>query len=190
MLIAAGYLRRGLDEYAVSQRTGVRIETVRAIVRRLRAADERAARGEEGRAVIAFTVSGDPQTKGSAKAFRHKSTGKIIVRNDNARCASWSSAVAWKARLAMGPKKPTPTPVSVTLSFTLARPKTTKLATPRLDIDKLTRAVLDALTGIVYVDDKQVAEVTARKAWGEPGVVIEVSETNNAPGRPASEGER
>lgn len=51
MLVAAGYLRRGLDEFTVSQRTGVRIETVRAIAGRLRAADANA-RHEERRAAL------------------------------------------------------------------------------------------------------------------------------------------
>lgn len=137
--------------------------------------------------MITFTVSGDPQTKGSAKAFRHKSTGKIIVRNDNARCAGWSSAVGWKARLAMNAgdaRHVTPTilavPVRVSLAFRLARPKSTKLAAPRLDLDKLIRAVLDAMTGIVYVDDRQVVEVSARKEWGKPGVDVTVETAEGA----------
>lgn len=133
--------------------------------------------------MIAFTVDGDPQTKGSAKAFVRGKTAKgkprVVVMNDNAKCAAWASSVSWKAKLAMsttGLVAPWPMPVRVSLAFTLARPKTTKLAAPRLDIDKLTRAVLDALTGIVYVDDKQVVDVRATKSWGAPGVRIEVEQ--------------
>jgi len=33
------------------------------------------------------------------------------------------------------------------------------------DIDKLSRAVLDALTGVAYLDDRQVVELEARKAY-------------------------
>ena len=33
------------------------------------------------------------------------------------------------------------------------------------DIDKLQRAVFDALTGVAYLDDRQVVEVEARKAY-------------------------
>jgi Holliday junction resolvase RusA-like endonuclease len=37
----------------------------------------------------------------------------------------------------------------------------------RGDVDKLCRALFDAMTGVVYVDDRQVVEVEARRAWGE-----------------------
>jgi crossover junction endodeoxyribonuclease RusA len=33
------------------------------------------------------------------------------------------------------------------------------------DIDKLSRAVLDALTGVAYLDDRQVIELEARKSY-------------------------
>ena len=33
------------------------------------------------------------------------------------------------------------------------------------DIDKLSRAVLDALTGVAYLDDRQVVDLQARKAY-------------------------
>ena len=33
------------------------------------------------------------------------------------------------------------------------------------DIDKLSRAVLDALTGVAYLDDRQVIQLEARKAY-------------------------
>ena len=46
----------------------------------------------------------------------------------------------------------------------------------RPDIDKLARAVLDALTGIVWVDDDQVVELVCRKRWWvEGGVRIQVA---------------
>ena len=78
----------------------------------------------------------------------------------------------------------------VTLTFRMPRPKshywTGRRAhelrpdaptwhTSRPDVDKLTRAVLDALSGVWWVDDSQVAMVTASKAYsddGAPGVHI------------------
>ena len=80
--------------------------------------------------------------------------------------------------------------VDVTLIFYMPRPKshyrTGRRAhelrpdaptwhTSRPDVDKLTRAVLDALSGVWWVDDSQVAMVTASKAYsddGAPGVHI------------------
>ncbi len=60
------------------------------------------------------------------------------------------------------------------MTFRVARPKTTKLAAPRLDLDKLARALLDGMTGVVYVDDKQVVRLVAAKEWGEDGASVTV----------------
>lgn len=58
------------------------------------------------------------------------------------------------------------------LRFTLATP-----ATRPPDLDKLTRAVLDALTGIVWVDDRQVVALHSTKVQGAtPGVDVTVTE--------------
>jgi Holliday junction resolvase RusA-like endonuclease len=48
------------------------------------------------------------------------------------------------------------------------------------DIDKLCRAVMDALTSVVWIDDRQVARLVASKRWpdeGEaPGASIRIRE--------------
>ncbi len=89
-----------------------------------------------------------------------------------------------------GPWLPAPNPVQVRITFYYRRPKThyktkanqpdqerlstqgaqyrnptARNATP--DIDKLARAVLDAMTGILYEDDCQVASIFARKEWAD-----------------------
>jgi Holliday junction resolvase RusA-like endonuclease len=58
--------------------------------------------------------------------------------------------------------------VKVDAIFVLPRPKATpKKKTPpaikKPDSDKLARAVLDGMTGVVYVDDSQVVDVHSRK---------------------------
>lgn len=74
-------------------------------------------------------------------------------------------------------------PLSVALTFYMPRPKAhfrtngkLKDASPvylhdsKPDIDNLTKAVLDALTGIrAWLDDDQVCELTVRKHWEIPG---------------------
>lgn len=78
--------------------------------------------------------------------------------------------------------------VSIDVTFWFARPKshfTTKgnrsasyrhRYTKKPDIDKLTRSVLDALTGIVYRDDSQVDYVLAQKKYGlEPHTDIQIT---------------
>jgi Holliday junction resolvase RusA-like endonuclease len=37
--------------------------------------------------------------------------------------------------------------------------------TKKPDIDNLTKAILDALNGIAWNDDAQVAQITAKKVW-------------------------
>ena len=80
----------------------------------------------------------------------------------------------------MGSTPPIASPVRVVAEFRLVRPKTTKLAAPRLDLDKLVRAGLDALTGVVFVDDRQVVAITATKAWADAtrpaGVTMTIDE--------------
>ena len=79
-------------------------------------------------------------------------------------------------------------PVAVRLDFTFTRPKShvtsngdlrlgfTAEHLQRPDVDKLSRAVLDALTGIAWQDDSQVISLTATKRWGDAsGVLVSVS---------------
>lgn len=80
-------------------------------------------------------------------------------------------------------------PLRVDLCFMLPRPKkllTAKLAnklipyTRKPDIDNFIKSTLDALNGIVWVDDSQVIEISARKFYAPQnvgvGVTIEIWE--------------
>jgi Holliday junction resolvase RusA-like endonuclease len=99
---------------------------------------------------------------------------------DNKRSKPWQTTIAAVAQvsgIALAGKH-----VSVALGvvFYLPRPTSVKIAkrprpsvTP--DLDKLLRTVLDALTGIAYLDDAQVVQVTALKSYADhrsPGVSI------------------
>jgi crossover junction endodeoxyribonuclease RusA len=89
-------------------------------------------------------------------------------------------------------------PIAVGLEFVLYRPVSTPKsktppATKKPDIDKLERAVLDALTHVIWTDDAQVTIVLKRKRVAElgesPGVhvwVEEISDTQSGrPGQPS-----
>jgi crossover junction endodeoxyribonuclease RusA len=76
--------------------------------------------------------------------------------------------------------------VSIGLCFVLPRPTNTpKRRTPpaakRPDLDKLTRSALDAITGVVLLDNAQVVDLHAHKrlaGLGEtPGVTVTIEET-------------
>ena len=68
--------------------------------------------------------------------------------------------------------------VSVTIAATFGRPKShlnksglkkTAPLLPREDVDNLAKAVLDALTGVAWHDDKQVASLQIVKRYGTAG---------------------
>lgn len=84
----------------------------------------------------------------------------------------WRNLVSDNARIAMTREKFTQfdkgVPVSVRITFLMPRPKTVKRHMPIVppDIDKLCRAVLDALTDVgVWVDDSQVVDLGATKIY-------------------------
>ena len=73
--------------------------------------------------------------------------------------------------------------IEIRASFYMPRPKSVKRAEPTVkpDLDKLQRALLDALTSIVYRDDAQVVEIRASKHYvnaevPQPCVGVWVSE--------------
>jgi len=133
--------------------------------------------------VISFYVPGQPQTKGSARAFVVR--GRAVITNDNAKTKSWAGVVTSFA-LEASPT-PIPGPVRVTLRFDLTRPKAhstkrgLRLDAPtyvskKPDADKLARACLDALTSVCFLDDAQVARLVVEKRYAEtPGVLVEVA---------------
>ena len=141
--------------------------------------------------MISFRVPGIPQPQGSHKAFVNRKTGRAIITQDNTRLRSWRSEVAWCAAQAAGATTAMLGPVRVYLVFWLPRPKahykangSLKSDAPRYcpkrpDVDKLCRAVLDALTesGIVR-DDGQVADLRAIKMYADhaPETVVEVDD--------------
>ena len=143
--------------------------------------------------MIAFVVAGIPATKGSARAVNDRRTGKARLipsgSDVNKRAqASWSSVVATAARQAMAGRPPIAGPVEVRCVFWLPKARTSKLATPRGDLDKLLRATWDAMTGIVFVDDVQVADAGKSCKWfasgkREPGAMIEIRPLGMAEGR-------
>ena len=96
----------------------------------------------------------------------------------------WRKAIARDALKAMGDDLPWDGPMRVFLTFTLGRPAAAtnrEHHTVPPDVDKLARAALDALTGVVLADDARVVDLQSRKryvghpdALAAPGVRITV----------------
>lgn len=130
---------------------------------------------------ISFFVPGHPQTQGSLTSFKHHSTGKIITPQ-NKKVITWRGIVSIYAAQAMSGQKIITGPVYIDTIFYFLRPKchyrTGKNAhilkdnAPAFPIkqstgdgDKLTRAIWDALTGVVFSDDSQVVEWSGSKFY-------------------------
>lgn len=111
---------------------------------------------------------------------RHVGGGRLI--ESSKAVAPWRTTVAWHtAQAYTGP--PLQGALQVVLEFVMPRPastpkRTTPAAIKKPDLDKLIRAVFDALTGVVWRDDSQVIEVVASKQLAEldeqPGCHIRV----------------
>lgn len=99
-----------------------------------------------------------------------------IVHNKTKELMAWRSSVGMAARLAGC--SPIEGPITISLEFHYARPKSVKRDQPTVppDLDKQIRSILDALTGIAYIDDAQVCQISASKAYGSPeGVNIVIT---------------
>ena len=140
--------------------------------------------------LLSMFVPGIPVAKGSTHAFAHKTTGKIITMQTNAkRQKPWASLIALTAKEAMD-GGPVDGPVSIDIEFVMPRPKnhfrTGKFSlvlkdgapvyhTKAPDLDKLIRCVLDALTGVAWHDDSQVWHENSAKQYGSAeGAAIKV----------------
>src|SRR5690348_1298013 len=107
---------------------------------------------------VKFTVFGVPIPQGSARAYtyRRKDGGGFGARvdHDNKHVKAWRNAVALGATHARGAGRlPASCAVELEVAFYLPRPlqlarKVTPPHTKRPDLDKLTRAIGDALTGV------------------------------------------
>jgi len=149
--------------------------------------------------VIKLRVYGVPVPQGSTRAFAVRKggapTGRVVVTGDNPKTKSWRQAIIDAAEDACTWRN-SYDPLAVKLVFILPRPAvhygrgrnagSVKESAPRWpiskpDLDKLCRAVLDALTDAgVWRDDSQVVTLAAAKMYGRddsdrPGCEIEVS---------------
>lgn len=126
-------------------------------------------------------VHGEPAPQGSMRAIRDRAGNCHVVAggDDKAkkRLATWRKTVAAAAAEAMGGGEPWDRPVSVSVRFYLSAPVLPRWreAATGYDVDKLARALLDSLTGVVFVNDARVCRLTAEKVWGDqPGAVISI----------------
>ena len=134
-----------------------------------------------------FEVPGLPQTQGSMRGFVVK--GRAVLTSTNKGLKAWRKAVA-DAALASGwaSAEPMDGPVRLDVTFMFVRPKghyrtnhEIKPSAPPFphtsggDLDKLVRAIGDALTKIAWTDDRRIVICHAAKEWSNRnGVIIHI----------------
>lgn len=138
---------------------------------------------------VSFWASGRPVPKGSMRGVPLKG-GRVILRPEKTQekaLKRWTQTVAWEGRVAWANRRllDKETPVALDLVFVFARPRTVTRPYPTRtsigDGDKLTRAVFDALSRVVYEDDAQVTRASFQclyapyKAYRGEGVEVFVS---------------
>lgn len=132
---------------------------------------------------LAVFVPGDPKPQGSKRAFRNPHSGKIQLVESSAKVKTWRGDI--RDALLNPDRPPIDGPVAVLLEFVMARPKShyrtgrnahllrdsaPVLPAGKPDVDKLARAVLDAISSAgVWNDDCQVTSLHATKTYAWPG---------------------
>ena len=125
--------------------------------------------------LIEFVIPGAAAPQGSKRLVRLKN-GRTVMLDACQRLKTWRAAVAYEAgRAWVGP--PATAACAISVEFVFERPKShwrkagtltnkAPLHPGKPDIDKLCRALLDGLTGVVMVDDSQVVWLNAHKRYG------------------------
>lgn len=133
---------------------------------------------------VRFVVVGTPQPKGSARAFMPKGWTRPVITSDNPSLKKWEATIRGELQRVMA-TTPRPVlaelftaPVSVTLIFRVARPKSlpkrVNEAVKKPDLDKLVRGAIDAMSGVLFKDDAQVVALGARKRYAEQAAQVEI----------------
>ena len=140
--------------------------------------------------MISFVVCGDPVAQPRHKIATRGKFAHAYIPKDHS-IHAYKQALQMFARIAMAGRTPVDGPVLVTILFRFARPKShTKAARlddnhrQKPDLDNLAKAVLDALNGICWLDDSQVCQIRASKAWrteGQTIVIIDLPEGHEPP---------
>ncbi|HRQ74090.1 MAG TPA: RusA family crossover junction endodeoxyribonuclease [Phycisphaerales bacterium] len=139
------------------------------------------------RSVVEFRVRGEPVPEPRPRArVVHTRGGRAIASiYVPATSAAWKRAVAAHASLGMSGRDPETGPVEVALEFWMPRTKpqlrdtapSGPIPAPERglgDADNLAKGVLDAMEGVVFVNDSQVVVMKVVKARAPHGQVAGV----------------
>lgn len=129
--------------------------------------------------MISFTVHGTPAPAGSKRGFYNAKAKRVIITDDSQRSRPWKAQIADAAAEAMNGRDLLEGPLLLEVTFWMPRPKghfntkgelnaagrRTSHPAVKPDLLKLTRALEDAISGVVYRDDAQIVTETLQKAY-------------------------
>lgn len=75
-----------------------------------------------------------------------------------------------EVKIVIGNMQPMEGHLNVDIFCYCTKPKTTKLDTPRSDVDNLAKAILDLFNKKLWVDDSQIINLFISKQWAPEGV--------------------
>lgn len=126
--------------------------------------------------MIEFTIIGSPVPKGRPRASHKDGVFRVHTAK---KTRNYEVSVAQIAAIKMSGRKPVEGVVSVSLyaymPIPVSKPKKWKeaalrgdiLPNTRPDIDNLAKSVLDAINGIVFKDDNQIADLSIKKFYSD-----------------------
>jgi len=130
--------------------------------------------------MLMYKVEGTPVGKGRPKFARR---GNFVSTYTPEKTRSYENAIRKVVKAAMGSSEPLETPISVYLYITKPVPSSyskkrskdclTGIERPmkKPDGDNILKCFLDAMNGIVYVDDVQVVDFHVKVVYGTIGLV-------------------
>ncbi|WP_239256659.1 RusA family crossover junction endodeoxyribonuclease [Listeria ilorinensis] len=122
---------------------------------------------------IKFTINIPPEPQGRP---RFRSVGSFVQTYDPPKSKAYKKKVAQVAKM-YAPGTPIDTPIGIKLVFYVSMPKSKSKAwkqraltgqevpSVRPDIDNYTKAILDALNGLIFSDDGRIVEMQVFKRY-------------------------
>lgn len=136
-------------------------------------------------------VRGLPAPQGSKRGIVNRYTQRVAMVESSKRVKPWRADIREAVSTEMGGRPPHQGALSMSITFVFPRPKghygtgrnasILKESAPKHhigkpDLDKLCRAALDAMSGIVYADDAQIVQLHLSKRYpGHGDGPVEVS---------------
>lgn len=134
--------------------------------------------------VLVFSMNGEPRGKGRPRATVRGGFARVYT---DEKTRKYESSVRAVAQAAMRGRDPLEGPLSLSLRFRMPIPKSatrrakTAMAAGEIahmgrpDLDNCQKAIMDAMNGVVFVDDGQVVRAFSTKIYAEqPGVDVRI----------------